>query len=427
MMVTVRKGWSERVTISWRWILVTTLMAGVLGFVMTVPSESTANAVTTSIPHKLLATLGGPGATKANYFGSSVAVSGKTAIVGARATNGEAGAAYIYVKGASGWPTTPTTTLSDPGAISSDLFGSSVAVSGNIAVVGAIGTNTEAGAAYIYVKGASGWPTTPTTTLSDPGARDGDQFGWSVAVSGATVVVSASALYTSADVGAAYMYVEGASDWPPTPTVTLSDPTATAGDEFGSSVAVSGATAVVSAYGTNAKEGAAYIYVKGDSGWPTAPTTSLSDPAATGYDLFGNSVAISGVAVVVGAYGTNAEEGAAYIYVKGASGWPTTPTTTLSDPTTTDYDGFGWSVAVPGNLAVVGAEGTHTYTGAAYVYSKRPSGWTTTPTVTLPDPRATTYDTFGDSVALAQKTALISAPGNTEASLSSSDAYIYKV
>ena len=77
-------------------------------------------------------------------------MSGKTAVVGAYATSSAAGAAYIYVKGASGWPTTQTTTLSDPAATAGDRFGYSVAGSGNTAVIGAYRTSSAAGAAYIY-------------------------------------------------------------------------------------------------------------------------------------------------------------------------------------------------------------------------------------------------------------------------------------
>ena len=69
------------------------------------------------------------------------------------------------MKGASGWPKKPTITLADPAATANDSFGYSVAVSGETVVVGAIGTKSNAGAAYIYVEGTSGWPTTPTTTL----------------------------------------------------------------------------------------------------------------------------------------------------------------------------------------------------------------------------------------------------------------------
>jgi hypothetical protein len=79
-----------------------------------------------------------------------VAVSGVSVVVGADGANSNAGAAYIYVKGSSGWPTAPTATLADPPAAAGDVFGHSVAVSGGSAVVGAVGTNTGAGAAYIF-------------------------------------------------------------------------------------------------------------------------------------------------------------------------------------------------------------------------------------------------------------------------------------
>jgi hypothetical protein len=93
----------------------------------------------------------------------------------------------------------------------------------------------------------------------------------------------------------------------------------------------------------------------------------LNDPAAAN-DYFGSSVAVSGKTVVVGALGTNSGAGAAYIYVKAASGWPTTPTATLNDPAATSDDHFGYSVAVSGKTAVVGAPGTNSFAGTAYIY-----------------------------------------------------------
>ena len=205
-----------------------------------------------------------------------------TVVVGAQAELSFTGAAYIYVKGGSGWPTSPTTTLSDPAATSGNYFGYSVAVGGNTAVVGAPGLGSDVGTAYIYVNSGSGWPTTPTTTLSDPAATT-DDFGLSVAVGNGTVVVGAPSTGASVNgiyVGAAYIYVRSASTWPTTPATSLSDPTATEGD-FGFSVAVSEGTAVISAPGTSTSMGAAYFYVRSASAWPTLPTTTLSDPAAT--------------------------------------------------------------------------------------------------------------------------------------------------
>jgi FG-GAP repeat protein len=380
-------------------------------------------------PGTLRVTLADPAASPGDDFGAAVARSGggvgATMVVGAYVTNSLAGAAYIYVRSSSGWPTTPTATLEDPAATSGDSFGYSVAVSGNTAVVGAYGTN-GAGAAYIYVKGSSGWPTTPTATLADPAATSSDFFGYSVAVSGNTAVVGAWA--TNSEAGSAYIYVKGSSGWPTAPTATLADPAATSDDSFGTSVAVSGKTAVVGADGTNNGGGAAYFYVRGSSGWPTIPTTTLADPAATSGDFFGLSVAASGNTAVVGADGTadgtNSFAGAAYIYVKGSSGWPTTPTATLADPAATSDDSFGASVAVSGNTAVIGAPNTAGDAGAAYIYVTGSSGWPTTPTATLADPAATSHDVFGGSVAaVSGHTAAVGAYGtNTYAGA----AYLYR-
>jgi hypothetical protein len=293
-----------------------------------------------------------------------VAVAGDTAVVGANGTTNSAGAAYIYVKGSSGWPTTPTATLTDPAAKGGDLFGSSVALSGNTAVVGANGTANSAGAAYIYVRGSSGWPNKPTATLSDPATTSGDSFGSTVALSEHTAVVGANG--TGSGVGAAYIYVKGSSGWPTTPTVSLGDPGGGAElDHFGSAVAVSGSTALVGADGDD--YGHAYIYVKGSSGWPTTPTVPLADPPEILGDNFGSAVAVSRSTAVIGA--TGGDVASAYVYVKGSSGWPTSPSATPADPGDPSRDNFGASVAVvSGGKSVVSAPSANSGAGAAYLF-----------------------------------------------------------
>lgn len=152
----------------------------------------------------------------------------------------------------------------------------------------------------------------------------------------------------------------------------MNDP-ATTSDDFGTAVAKSGvgpgATVIVGAagYGNNSA-GVAYLYVRGSHGWPTRPTTTLMDPAATSGDDFGDSVAVSGRTAVVGAPGLdNNSAGLVYIYVKGSSGWPTTPTVTLTDPVGgfPGPTGFGVSVAVSGDTTIVGQYGP-SGTSAAY-------------------------------------------------------------
>jgi hypothetical protein len=347
-----------------------------------------------------------------------VAIDGSTAVVGASQTN--SGAAYIYVKGKSGWPASPTVTLLDPGA-GSDNFGNSVAIRGNTIIIGAQYTNSAggagaAGAAYIYVKGESGWPTKPTVALADPAAAGGDFFGSSVAVDATTIAVGSVGVNGYA--GATYIYTTKGEEqgWRTTPTATLADPAAISGDSFGNSVAVGTNVVLVGAAGVNGTAGAAYVYTKGQHGsWPTAPTTTLADPAATGGDTFGYSVALDGDTLVVGANGTNAT-GAAYIYTKSLNNWPATPTTSLADPPATTNDDFGVSVAVDGSRLAVGSDGPPAFgfdqfEGAAYYYTKGLTGWATTPSTTVADPGATPGDYFGTSVAVETNVAIVGARG----------------
>jgi hypothetical protein len=131
-----------------------------------------------------------------------------------------------------------------------------------------------------------------------------------------------------------------------------------------------GATAIV---GNDASSGAAYIYVEGAITGTRPLTATLSDPAMASSDGYGTAVAISGTGpggtTVVGASGAfNDSDGAAYIFVEGAT--PGTWTsTTLSDPGATAQDEFGGAVSVSGSAAIIGSEGLHTFAGAAYLYS----------------------------------------------------------
>ncbi len=363
-------------------------------------------------PGTLLASLSDPGGRLGDSFGNAVAVDGNTAVVAGYATG--PGVVYIYEKGKAGWPTSPNVTLVGPAG--ADLFGNAVAINGNTIVVGAygttVGTNFSEGAAYIYVKTKSGWPTTPTASLYDPAATTGDTFGSAVAVAPTTdsrtnVIVGASGTYPSP--GAAYIYVRRLGQrWPTQPTTTLADPAATAGDYFGGAVAISADTAVVGALNGNA----AYVYARKHlGGWPTKPATTLTDPAASSGDQFGNAVALDGHTLVVGADFTNGAQGAAYVYTRGKSGWPSTPTVSLADPLSSTNDEFGVSVAVDGPALVVGSDEANA-TGAAYSYHQGKKGWPTSPTTTINDPGpSSSYpgDRFGSAVGLASNSVVVGA------------------
>jgi hypothetical protein len=152
--------------------------------------------------------------------------------------------------------------------------------------------------------------------LSEPEGTPTD-FGFSVSVSGMTLIVSdpaSGAGYDGAFTGAAYIYLNTGSGWPTTATTMLPAPSALG--DFGYAVSLNGGIAVVGAPATSSYAGTAYVYVEAGSAWPTSPTVALSDPGATSEDLFGFSVAVSASAktAVITAPGTSSDEGAAYIY-----------------------------------------------------------------------------------------------------------------
>jgi hypothetical protein len=230
-----------------------------------------------------------------------VAVSGTTAVVSGDGQD----KVYLYVKTASGWPSKPKVVLTYPDLEIPALFGVSVAISGSTLIVGAPPFGTGAGAAYIYVKGKTGWPTTPTAQLADPSLGDG--FGISVAVSGTNGIVGAD--QTASNIGAAYIYSKGASGWPTTPSATVIDPPESPNSHFGAAVGVSGTTAVVGAYGAGPSvSGTAYIFQSGTSGWSL--TATLAGPAGP-YASFGTAVAISGTTALIGANFAAGDAGAA--------------------------------------------------------------------------------------------------------------------
>ena len=342
-------------------------------------------------------------------------------------------------------------------------FSRSVAVSGNTVVVGApqatVGNNTTQGAAFVFVKPAGGWATASTYTaeLYNNLGSPGDEFGWSVGIGGNAVVVSApyATVDGNANQGAAYVFVEptvgGVPTWTtptgsPTYNAKLTEATGNAGDSFGWSVGINenGNVVVVGDPFANTSEGAAYVFVEPTppSGAPTwsseSESAKLTDSTGLA-DKIGWSVGIneSGTTVVAGApftfATTNANQGAAYVYVAPNVNDPTTWATptmrpaynaqlTASDGLAGDF--LGNSVGISGNTVVAGApqatipptEEGKQFQGAAYVFVEPTAGvWATTSTfnakLTASDGAAS--DSLGWSVGISGNTVVAGAYGSS--------------
>jgi len=335
-----------------------------------------------------------------DYFGKSVAISGDTVVVGAYADddNGtDSGSVYVFVKPDSGWATTSAydAKLSACNAcdgVTSDQFGHSVAINGNTIVIGAPrddDNGSNSGSVYLFIKPHNGWTTTSTyhaKLIASDGAAS-DYFGNTAAISSDTVVVGA---YGDDDngsySGSVYVFVKPSGGWIITETyyenakLTASD--GAASDYFSNSIAISGDTVVVGAYKDDDKgsaSGSAYVFVKPSSGWTTTSTfnAKLTSSDGVGAEYFGQSVAISGDTVAVGAYQDSPRgasySGSVYMFAKPSGGWATTSSynskLTANDGKGRDY--FGYAVAINGDTVVIGApsdDNSHANSGSVYIF-----------------------------------------------------------
>ena len=369
-------------------------------------------------------------------FGSSVAIDGDTALVGAYlddvGANSNQGSAYVFTRSGSTWTQQAKLTAGD-GAFG-DGFGGSVAIDGDTALVGAIdddvGANTDQGSAYVFTRSGSTWTQEAKLTAGDGAASD--YFGYSVALDGDTALVGASVDAVGANInqGSAYVFTRSGSMWTQEAKLTAGD--GAFGDGFGGSVAVDGDTALVGALyddlGANSNQGSAYVFTRSGSTWTQEAKLTAGDGAVG--DRFGSSVALDGDTALVGAYpdavGGNSYQGSAYVFTRSGNTWTQQAKLVAADGAASDY--FGWSVAVDGDTALVGAVldavGANSFQGSVYVFARSGTTWTQQAELTAGD--GETYDLFGTSVALDGDTALVGAYGdNVGAASDQGSAYVF--
>jgi len=321
-----------------------------------------------------------------------------------------------------------------------DAFGNAVAVSGTTVVVGAKGEASNAtgvdgnqsnngaasaGAVYVFVRSGTTWSQQAYLKASNTGA--GDTFGYSVAVSGDTIVVGArnedsnatgvngnESDNSMANAGAAYVFVRSGAVWSQQAYLKASNTEAS--EQFGTSVAVSGDTIVVGAHledsnavGVNGNQadnsapnaGAAYVFVRSGTTWSQQAYLKASN--TDGGDNFGFSTTVSGDSIVISATGeaSNAtgvngnqadnsatSAGAAYVFLRSGTTW--SQQAYLKASNTEASDVFGSSVSIDGDTIAVGATGEDSVAtgvggnqsdnsaftaGAAYVFVRSGTVW----------------------------------------------------
>ncbi|MBI4880227.1 MAG: FG-GAP repeat protein [Planctomycetes bacterium] len=353
-----------------------------------------------------------------DWFGYSVAVSGDTVAVGAvnedssatgvngdQSNNGAStsGAAYVFQRSGTAWSQQAYLKASNTG--NSDIFGCSVAASGDTVVVGAHGEDSSAtgvngdqsnngasgsGAAYVFVRSGTTWSQQAYLKASNTEAFD--WFGYAVSVSGDGVAVAAyhedsnatgvngdQSNNGAADSGAAYVFARSGTTWNEQAYLKASN--SSAGDLFGWSLSMSEDTVVVGALGEDssatgvngdqgsngaADSGAAYVFVRSGTTWSQQAYVKASNTGA--YHQFGCSVSVSGDRLVVGAdcesssaTGVNGDQsdnsaavaGAAYTFTRSGTTW--SQQAYLKASNTESWDSFGLSVSMSDSTVVAGA------------------------------------------------------------------------
>jgi virulence-associated protein VapD len=353
------------------------------------------------------------GATR-THFGYSVALSGDTALVGAVDADYSPtyqGSVYVFICDGTTW--TQQAQLATADGANMDYFGYSVALSGDTALVGALGSHYDPGSAYVFTRSESVWTQQAQLTTTDP--AEVDYFGGSAALSGDTALVGAfmDDVGANIDQGSVYVFSRSGTTW--TQETKLIATNGAAEDLFGMSVALSGNTALVGAtqadVGTNSNQGSVYVFTRSGTSWTQQAQLTVADGSP--YDWFGGPVALSGDTVLVGAsgddVGANGDQGSAYVFTGSGAAWNLQAKLTAADGEVEDY--FGSSVSLSGDTALIGAflddVGINHDQGSAYVFTRSRSTWTQQKKLTAGD--GASNDRFGPPVALTGDTALVGA------------------
>lgn len=411
--------------------------------------------------------------------GDTLAIAAPQEDSAARGSNGDqsdnsasdAGAVYVFVRSATGWA--QQAYLKAPNADAGDRFGSAVALSGDTLVVGASGEDSGSasdpsdnslagsGAAYVFVRVGGVWNLQAYLKAAHVDAADA--FGFSVAIAADTLAIGATGEASRATgvngdpldngafgSGAVYVFVRSGDRWTQQAYVKASN--SDASDAFGYSVALDAETLAVGAPGesssasgingnqadnSSASSGAAYVFARTGDSWAQQAYVKAANTGAK--DLFGRSVTLSADSLVVGApaeasdaVGINGNplndnalrSGAAYVFARTASVWMQQAYVKASNTGASDV--FGSSVSIVGDWLAVGAPGEASYargaggdqtdnrapgSGAVYLFQRSGTGWAQQ--LYLKATNTASQGAFGSAVALTPEMLVCGAPGDS--------------
>jgi hypothetical protein len=320
-------------------------------------------------------------AAAGDQFGAAIAFHGSLAIITApfARVNGRTwqGAAYLFALSGGMWAERQK--LVSASGVSFDTFGTAVAFNAATAFVGAGGAN-HAGQVIprkVYTFEAPltrDGPWIEGPVLNPPGSYDvNSSFGASIAVSSDVALIGARGSTIGANIGQGMVYAYERSQGVWTPVQKLVTDDGAARDNFGVSLAIDGTTAMIGAPGATIKgqvsTGAVYCWERSHGAWTQSSKLVAEDGAAI--NLFGASVSLAGNTMLTGAYAANSYRGAAYLFRHIAGSWKQIQKLTASDGAAGNV--FGYYTAVTTSTALVGAYtakvAANIQQGAVYFYT----------------------------------------------------------
>ena len=355
-------------------------------------------------------------------FGRALAIAGADLIVGEPNNPGLAGAVYVYRKAGAGWTEAATLKASD--AETSDGFGNTIAANGDVMAVTASRANQNRGAVYFFHRERGSWIERARFIAAD--GTPAESFGQSLAVAGDLAVVGAPA--QNGQVGAVYVYRRNGNSWTQAAKITSPEPKPQ--NFFGLAVAISGDRLLIGEPGYNERTGTVRVYARvGDS---YQPVGRLAGEGVQKNDRFGSPVVTAGERAYVGATGANNMAGSVFAFTRDAKGefksgerhaatdaaagdafgsaiaanggelWIAAPRavqgrgavyhmtatpTRLTLPEANAGDFFGGALASHGSLTAIAAFNDDHGLGSVGIYELANGKWTTTASLNRPDER----------------------------------------
>jgi hypothetical protein len=295
------------------------------------------------------------------YYGDrfgSVSIDGDYALIGAQNDddNGQdSGSAYVFKRYGSSWLEEDKLKASD--GVTADNFGWFVSIDGDYALIGAPGDDDKgqsAGCAYVFKKYGSSWEEEDKLTASD--GYTFDLFGDSVSLHGDYALIGAQGDDDNGvDSGSAYVFKRSGTYWIQQDKLKASD--GAPYDNFGKSVSIDGDYALIGSWYDDDKgqdSGSAYVFKRYDTDWFQVDKLTASDGEYG--DQFGRSVSIDGDYALIGVWSDDDNgygSGSAYIFKQTGTSWIQDDKLTASDGSPYDY--FGIAVSLDGNKAIIGA------------------------------------------------------------------------